>query len=118
MEHINFVERERNLMAAALTETSLTGATAVGAGTTIDFTVAKLNVSMVIIPTGVVTGGLVAMEASQDGTNWVSHTVIEPMQDVNHGCDNRYGAYRYWRANILAEIVGGGSVSATFMEAG
>lgn len=105
-------------MATALIVTSLAEALIAGPGTTVDFVVAKLNVSIVVIPVGVVTGGLVAMEASQDGTNWVSHTVIEPVQGVNRGIDNRYGAYRYWRANVLTEITGGGSVSATFMEAG
>lgn len=106
-------------MASAVVSTSHAAlSTDVGAGSAVDFLTAKLNVSMVIVTTGIITGGLVAMEASQDGLNWVSHTVIEPMTGMNHGCDNRNGAYRYWRSSILTAITGGGSVATTFMEAG
>lgn len=105
-------------MATASPITSLTSASAVGPGSTVDFTSARRNVSMVVVTSGTITGGLVLMEVSQDGSNWVPHTVIEPLQGMNHGCDNRYGAYRYYRASVLAEITGGGTVSATFMEAG
>lgn len=104
-------------MASIVASTSLTDATSVGAGTTVDFTTAKQNVSMAIVVSGTVTGGLVAMEVSQNGTDWISHTAIEPGSGSNHGCDNRHGAYRYWRARILSAITGGGSVTVTFMEA-
>lgn len=105
-------------MASVAGTTSLAAATLPGPGATIDFTTAKLNVSMVIVVTGTVTGGLVALEASHDGLNWVSHTVVEPMTGLNVGVDNRAGAYRYWRSNVLTEVTGGGSVATTFMEAG
>lgn len=97
---------------------SLTNASLVTNGATVDFTVPKRNVTTVVVTSGTITGGLVEMQASQDGLNWVSHTVVEPVQGVNYGVDSKYGAYRYWRANVIAAITGGGSVSATFMEAG
>ena len=97
---------------------SLSAVKVAGPGATVDFDLPKRNVSQVIIVSGLITGGLVAMEASQDGVNWISHTVVDVSQGINLAVDNRYGAYRYWRSNVIAEITGGGRVSTTFMEAG
>ena len=105
-------------MASAAGDTTLTNAKT-GTGTTVDFTTAKRNVSVMMIPTGTIDGGTVAIEVSHDGTNWarmlVMHIALRP---GNHSHDFSHGAYRYWRANILAAITGGGSVTATLMEAG
>lgn len=104
-------------MASASSVASLTNATT-GTGATVDFTTAKRNVSVVMLPSGTITGGTVAIEASHDGTNWVQaltmHIVLRP---GNHAHDVSHGAFRYWRANVLADITGG-TVTATFMEAG
>ena len=94
---------------------SLSAVKVVGPGTTVDFTSPKRNVSQVIVVSGLITGGLVAMEASQDGVNWISHTVVDVSQGINLAVDNRYGAYRYWRSNVITAVVGGGTVSTTFM---
>jgi hypothetical protein len=96
---------------------SLSLATSVGPGATVDFVTAKLNVSMAVVVSGSITSGLVGMEASHDGAAWIPHTVIDVTTGLNQGVDNRSGAYRYWRSTVVAEIVGG-TVSATFMEAG
>lgn len=105
-------------MASADLTMSLNAASSVGAGTTIDFLTAKRVVTMVLIPAGVITGGQVLMEASHDGTNWVTHQVITPAEGVNSACKSIDGAYRYWRSNIVSAVTGGGSVTTTFMEAG
>lgn len=105
-------------MASAVADTLLTNATT-GTGTTIDFTTAKRNVSVVMIPTGTITGGAVAIEVSHDGTNWAQMLVMHiALRPGIHSHDFSHGAYRYWRANVLVDIAGGGSVSATLMEAG
>lgn len=98
--------------------TSLSAVKGAGPGSTVDFSVPKRNVSQVIVVSGLITGGLVAMEASQDGLNWISHTVVDVSQGINLAVDNRYGAYRYWRSNVVAAVTGGGAVTTTFMEAG
>lgn len=98
--------------------TSLAAAKQAGPGATVDFSTPKRNVSQVIVVSGPITGGLVALEASQDGLNWVSHTVVDVSQGINLAVDNRYGAYRYWRSNAITQVTGGGNVTTTFMEAG
>ncbi len=104
-------------MASTVVSTSLNGRATAQTGVTIDFLTAKANVAMVLVSTGTIDGGLVVMESSQDGTNWVQHRVIEPVSGYNQGCESVGGAYRFWRASILRGISGGGSVTATFMEA-
>lgn len=105
-------------MASALSSATLTDDTT-GAGATVDFLTAKRNVSIVLLPTGTITGGAVAIEVSHDGTNWTRKlTMHVALRPGNHTYDFCQGAYRYWRANIVIDITGGGSVSATFMEAG
>lgn len=104
-------------MASALASTSLTNATT-GVGSVIDFVAAVSKVSMLLTVTGTVTGGRVRMQASHDGINWASVRAAYPATGTNLGCDNLDGAYRYWRALVDSSITGGGSVTATFMEAG
>lgn len=97
---------------------SLVSATT-GNGLTVDFTTAKSQVAAVVVPSGTITGGTVAVQASHDGVSWVHmvalHVALYPGVISS---DFSTGAYRYWRAAILQDITGGGSVSATFMEAG
>lgn len=104
---------------AALANTLLTTATDTGPGSSADLLVAKARVSMTVVVNGTVTGGVVALEASQDGTNWVKVNSVGPLSTgVNRFCHLPVGAYRYFRANVVTAITGGGSVSATIMEAG
>lgn len=90
-----------------------------GAGTTVDFTTAKRAVSAVVSLSGAVTSGVVAVEASHDGTVWVKKAsfVVEGGRKA-WSYDLPHGAYRYWRGNVLRDVAGGGTVSVTFMEAG
>lgn len=103
-------------MASILAQQTLSGATASGAGTTIDFLDARTNVAMVVAPSGTITGGLVAMQASQNGTTWVTLYTFDPTIAANQFYAAS-GAFRFWRANILVALTGGGTVSATLMEA-
>lgn len=104
-------------MASTTPQTTLSGK-ATGAGVTIDFTDAKAKVTAVLVPSGSVTGGLVALEASQDGVNWVTVYIFDPgFTAANQFYSNTNGAFRYWRGNVTSPITGGGSVSATLMEA-
>lgn len=105
-------------MAAANPISSLTDASAVGPGSTVDFATAKWQVTMVVIPSGTITAGQVLMEASVDGLNWIPQHQMTVMEGVNHGCNSVGGAFRYYRANIVAEVAGGGSVTVSFTEAG
>lgn len=104
-------------MASAAAVASLTDAST-GEGATVDFATAKRNVSVVMIPSGTITGGVVAVEASHDGITWVSVVIMHiHLRQGAHSHDFNSGAYRYWRASVIRDIVGG-TVSATFMEAG
>ena len=103
-------------MASTDAQTSLSVAKT-GTGVTVDFLAAKKNVSMVCYVTGISTGGVVAVEASQDAVNWVGIVSFEMDSSRARSFDSSRGAYRYWRATILDAVKGGGTVSATFMEA-
>lgn len=104
-------------MASTTAVTSLSGVTT-GTGDTVDFEAAVSHVSMLVVVTGTVTDGLVLMQASHNGTDWATIRSAHPLTAANFPCDFSGGAYRYWRAVVLDEIVGGGSVTVTFMEAG
>lgn len=103
-------------MASTTAQDSLVTAKNVGDGTTIDLLDAKKDVSAVISTSGTVTDGLVAVEASQDGTNWVVRHLFEVQEGVTEGYDSRFGAYRYWRASVRRAVAGGGTVKVTLME--
>lgn len=103
-------------MPSTTAQVSLNAVTS-GTGTTIDFTAAVRSVTMVAYSTGSVTGGLVQVEASQDSTVWVPIRVVE-VGSRARSVDLLGGAFRYWRASVVDGIKGGGSVTATFMEAG
>lgn len=103
-------------MASTSATVSLNGASAVGAGSSADFSRAVARVTMVVIPTGAVTGGVVELEASQDNTNWVGMHITTPVQGDNVAVTATWAAFRYWRARISTAISGGGTVKATLME--
>ena len=103
-------------MSSTAAQGSLSGA-ATGDGTTIDFVDARARVTMVLVPFGAITGGLVAMQASQDNVNWVTVHVFDLGIRANQFHNAVNGAFRYWRASVLAPVAGLGTVSATFMEA-
>lgn len=95
---------------------TLNGASAVGAGSSADFNRAVARVTMVVIPTGTVTGGVVELEASQDNTNWVGMHITTPVQADNVAVTATWAAFRYWRGRISAAVTGGGTIKVTLME--
>lgn len=103
-------------MASTSAQATLTTASNAGAGTTVDFTSAKKNVTMVVVPSASLVGGVILVEASQDSTNWVTLRTIDVSARGNYSIHMTGMAFRYWRANI-ARAVAGGTVTVTFMEA-
>lgn len=103
-------------MASTTASASLTTASAVGAGTTVDFATAKKNVSAVIIPSASLSAGVVLIEASQDSTSWVVLRTVDVTAREAYAVHVQGVAFRYWRASVI-RTVSGGTVRVTFMEA-
>ena len=98
--------------------TTLTTASAVSNGTTVDFANAKKNVTLVALVNGSVTSGVVDLQASQDGTNWVRLASTGNLATgVNQYLTLDGGAFRYYRGVVSEALVGGGTVTATLMYA-
>lgn len=88
-----------------------------GTGDTVDFTTAKAQVSAVLIAKGTVTGGVVLLQGSQDNSTWSNLFWAQvPQTGGVRSHELPRGAHRYFRARIVTDITGGGSVDATFME--
>lgn len=106
--------------------TSLTTATAVANGTTIDFGATRCNITMALIVNGTVTGGDVDLQISQDNTNWITiastagvgiqtgvNKFLNSTVTVSATTSVQHPAARYARARVTNTITGGGSVTAT-----
>lgn len=104
-------------MASTSAQTSLSGKATTQDGDTIDFTSAKSRVSAVLVRSGTITSGLVHVQASHDGTNWVVVHTFDPSISGNQSWNADLGAFRYWRGSIPRTVAGGGTISVTFMEA-
>lgn len=94
---------------------TLSAQSATGAGTVADFGSAKQEITLAITASAGVSAGAVALEVSQDNTNWFRGTPVTQsapgVTQVNQG-----GAWRYARGNVTTTITGG-TVSATLMGA-
>lgn len=94
---------------------TLSAQSATGAGTVADFGSAKQEITLAITASAGVSAGAVALEVSQDNTNWFRGTPATQsapgVTQVNQG-----GAWRYARGNVTTTITGG-TVSATLMGA-
>lgn len=96
-----------------IASTTLSAQSATGAGTVADFGSGKQQISLAITASAGVSAGAVALEVSQDNTNWFRGTpVTQSAPGVTQ--TNQGGAWRYARANITTTITGG-TVSATVM---
>lgn len=94
---------------------TLTTATT-GNGTTVDFASARSNVSLFVQVNGTVTTGVVDLQASQDGTNWVKIASTSALATgVNQHLALTGGAFRWFRGVISETVAGGGTVTATLM---
>ena len=98
-----------------ISSATLTAQSATGAGTVADFGSAKQQITLAVTASAGVSAGAVALEVSQDNTNWFRGTPVTQsapgVTQVNQG-----GAWRYARANVTTTITGG-TVSATLMGA-
>lgn len=96
-----------------IASTTLSAQSATGAGTVADFGSGKQQISLAITASAGVSAGAVALEVSQDNTNWFRGTpVTQSAPGVTQ--TNQGGAWRYARANVTTAITGG-TVSATLM---
>lgn len=101
-----------------LTSTAtLTATAATGAGTTVDFGAPKPNITLAITTSAGVSAGAVALEVSQDNTNWFRRTAVTTNTASTVFQDSVVGAWRYARGNVTTGITGG-TVSATLMASG
>lgn len=95
--------------------TTLSAATT-GNGTTVDWGSAKQNISMFILVNGTVTSGVVDLQVSHDGTNWVKISSSATLATgVNQQLTLSNAAFRYARGVVSTAVGGGGSVTATIM---
>lgn len=92
---------------------TLTAASAVSNGTTVDFGAAKQCITLVVTASAGVSAGVVALQVSQDNTNFYSHTttVTTSAPGVSQVTIPSV-AFRYARGAITTTITGG-TVSAT-----
>lgn len=104
-------------MASTSAQTSLSAKATMQDGDAVDFTTAKSRVTAVLVRAGTITSGLVQVQASHDGTNWVVVYTFDPSIAGNQSWNATSGAFRYWRGSIPRTVAGGGTVSVTFMEA-
>lgn len=94
---------------------TLAAVSTTGAGSVVDFGSGKANITLAITASAGVSAGAVALEVSQDNTNWFRGTpVTQSAPGVTQA--NQGGAWRYARGNVTTAITGG-TVSATLMAA-
>ncbi len=101
----------------ATATTSLTAATT-GTGTSVDFGASKSNITMAILVTGTVTAGVMGMDTSQDGTNWVSDGTVNLATNTNTMLTVSAEAWRFARARVTTNITGGATATCTIMAGG
>ena len=89
-----------------------------GNGTTVDFASARSNVVLFIQVNGTVTAGVVDLQASHDGVNWVRVASSGALATgTNQYLGLSGGAFRYFRGVVSTTVTGGGTVTATLMYA-
>lgn len=94
---------------------ALTAQSATGAGTTVDFGSAKQQISLAVLSNAGVSAGVVALEVSQDNTNFF-RTLGAALTAPGVTAITVQGAWRYARGNVTTTIVGG-TVDASLMAA-
>lgn len=98
-----------------ISSATLSAQSATGAGTVADFGSAKLSVTLAVTASAGVSAGVVALEVSQDNTNWF-RTNGSALAAPGVTSTTVSGAWRYARGNVTTTITGG-TVSATLMAA-
>lgn len=98
-----------------------------GNGNVVDFSQEVSTATFEIVPTGTITGGTVSMKISPDGVNWFQPptSVIQNFSGATQanpyvlvtGTNALFDigtvaiAFRYARADIVANVTGGGTVT-------
>lgn len=100
---------------ALIASTTLSAQSATGAGTVADFGSGKQHVTIAVTASAGVSAGVVAIEVSQDNTNWF-RTNGSALTAPGVTATTVTGAWRYARGNVTTTITGG-TVSATLMAA-
>lgn len=98
-----------------ISSTTLSAQSATGAGTVADFGSAKHAITLAVTASAGVSAGVVALEVSQDNTNWF-RTNGSALTAPGVTATTVTGAWRYARGNVTTTITGG-TVSATVMGA-
>lgn len=95
--------------------TTLSAASGISSGTVVDYGAAKNNFTLVVVASAGVSAGVVALEVSQDNTNFYRHTtsVTTSAPGVSQVTMSGF-AFRYARGAITTAITGG-TVTATLM---
>lgn len=96
--------------------TTLTTQSATGAGSTVDLGASRAVITLAITTSAGVSAGAVALELSQDQTNWFRVTAVTTNTASTVFQSTQSGAWRYARGNVTTTITGG-TVSATIMGA-
>lgn len=106
---------------------SLSGVSATGPGLAMDNVGVRNNHSVVVTTSAGVSGGVVNLEGSQDGVNWVKllpTTGTAPLTQVTVSAANttylgiaQLSPFRFLRANITT-IITGGTITAWVASAG
>ena len=103
---------------ASVTPVTTLSAATTGTGTTVDFTRAQNDITMALLVTGTVTAGVVALDVSQDGTNWIMFSTANLASNTNAKLTATGEAWRYARGRVTTNITGGATVTCTLMSGG
>lgn len=92
---------------------SITAATGAITGTTVNFATPKRNISLAIIVGAGVSGGVIDLQVSQDGNNWIKHSSSSALvASTNQILTAANVAFQYARA-VTSTNVAGGNVTVT-----
>lgn len=100
------------------TATTTLSAVTTGTGTTVDFARAQNDITMAIIVTGTVSAGVMALDVSQDGTNWIQFSTSNLTTNTNVKLTATGEAWRYARGRVSTNITGGATATCTLMSGG
>lgn len=100
------------------TATTTLSAVTTGTGTTVDFARAQNDITMAIIVTGTVSAGVMALDVSQDGTNWIQFSTANLTTSTNTKLTATGEAWRYARGRVTTNITGGATATCTLMSGG
>lgn len=103
---------------ASVTPTTTLSAVTTGTGTAVDFGRAQNDITMAVLVTGTVTAGTVALDVSQDGTNWIMFSTGTLSTNTNTKLTASGEAWRYARGRVTVNITGGATATCTIMSGG